>query len=325
MPRASDGTVTLPVGNPIVAGTTSNSDQMNATITDLASMIEDSLSRSGKGGMTAPLRFGNGTVSAPGISFDSESGSGLYREVAGQISGQIGMAVLGVLRSLWTATGEAITGILSATGNVLTGGYFGPTTTTAATVKGLSADGGAAVGVVVDNGTALAAAGSKIPSAMNAGVEKLAVAYDGTLVPASGTLNVTGAAAVTGTVSCADPTTSGHAVTLGYLGAVTWHTITLAGTWGNSGTEQILQYTKDATGTVRLRGVAACTGGGGGDLIVATAALGAGYLPIKAKYFYGPSFGQIKITTGGNITFTANPPGGASTVYFDGVSFISEA
>jgi hypothetical protein len=46
---------------------------------DLAAMLQDSLSRTGKGGMLVAFLNADGTVSAPGISFLNEPNSGLYR------------------------------------------------------------------------------------------------------------------------------------------------------------------------------------------------------------------------------------------------------
>ena len=51
MPRDASGNMTLPVGNPVVSGTAISSAVQNATMADLAAEIQDSLSRSGKGGM----------------------------------------------------------------------------------------------------------------------------------------------------------------------------------------------------------------------------------------------------------------------------------
>jgi hypothetical protein len=79
MPRDASGNMTLPAGNPVVTHTTASSSVMNATLTDIASEMTDSLSRSGKGAMLVPLPFADGTEAAPGITFDSELTSGLYR------------------------------------------------------------------------------------------------------------------------------------------------------------------------------------------------------------------------------------------------------
>jgi hypothetical protein len=71
-----------------------------------------------------------------------------------------------------------ITDSLSRTGK---GGMLSPLTFTgiAATVKGGAADGGSAVGVVLDNATALANSSAKLVSIRNAGTEKASIDKDG--------------------------------------------------------------------------------------------------------------------------------------------------
>lgn len=83
MPRNSSGTYSLPAGNPVVTGTTISSTWANTTLSDLATAMTDSLSRSGDGGMTASLALSDGAVGAPGLSWGSEATSGLYRAGAG--------------------------------------------------------------------------------------------------------------------------------------------------------------------------------------------------------------------------------------------------
>jgi hypothetical protein len=78
--RDINGNYTLPpVVNPVVAATTITVTWANSTLTDVAAALTDSLSRSGAGGMTAPLRLIDGTAVAPALSFSAESTTGLYR------------------------------------------------------------------------------------------------------------------------------------------------------------------------------------------------------------------------------------------------------
>lgn len=84
--------MTLPAGNPVVSGTTVASSVHNNTTGDIANEISDSLSRSGRGPMLAALKLTNGTVAAPGVAFNDEAGSGLYRAAAGDVRA----ALLGV-------------------------------------------------------------------------------------------------------------------------------------------------------------------------------------------------------------------------------------
>lgn len=80
MPRDANGNYTLPAGNPVVSGTPISSNTHNSTNNDLATALTDSLSRTGLGGMLAPLFFADGAVGAPSISFTSEPTTGFYKE-----------------------------------------------------------------------------------------------------------------------------------------------------------------------------------------------------------------------------------------------------
>ncbi len=79
MPRDSSGNYTLPSGNPVVTGSVISSDWANSTMSDVGNEITDSLSRSGQGGMLAPLFFLDGGIGAPGISWVLEPTMGFYR------------------------------------------------------------------------------------------------------------------------------------------------------------------------------------------------------------------------------------------------------
>lgn len=79
MSRNSSGNYTLPTGNPVLTGTTVSTVWANATLGDLAAEMTDSLNRSGKGAMLAPLKATDGTVAAPSLTFANDPDSGLYR------------------------------------------------------------------------------------------------------------------------------------------------------------------------------------------------------------------------------------------------------
>lgn len=84
MPRNPDGSYTLP--NPEVApGDSVSSAWANSTLADVAQTLEESLDRDGNGGMRAPLPFGDGSVSAPGITWSNEVSSGFYRAGVGDM------------------------------------------------------------------------------------------------------------------------------------------------------------------------------------------------------------------------------------------------
>lgn len=89
--RRPDGTYDLPAGNPVVSGTKITATWANGTMNDIAAALTDSLSRSGKGGMTVPFYLSDGTEAGPGISFTNEQGTGAYR--AG--NGDVRISVLG--------------------------------------------------------------------------------------------------------------------------------------------------------------------------------------------------------------------------------------
>lgn len=78
MPRDASGTYTLPAGNPVVVGTTIDASWANTTMDDIETVLTDSLSRTGDGGMLVAMEFASGLVSAPGITWTSEPTSGFY-------------------------------------------------------------------------------------------------------------------------------------------------------------------------------------------------------------------------------------------------------
>lgn len=102
MSRGGGGTYTLPAGNPVVTGTTITSTWANGTLTDIATALTDSLSRSGLGGMTAPLLGTDGTAAAPAVAFTSQPDTGLY------LFGpdQLGFATSGLPRGRIESTGN---------------------------------------------------------------------------------------------------------------------------------------------------------------------------------------------------------------------------
>jgi hypothetical protein len=79
MARDASGNYTLPSSNPVVTLTTIASAWANGTFSDVASELTNSLDRNGRGGMLAALKVYVGSSAAPGLSWDSETNSGLYR------------------------------------------------------------------------------------------------------------------------------------------------------------------------------------------------------------------------------------------------------
>lgn len=83
MPRDSNGTYSLPAGNPVVTQTVIESAWANTTMSDIGTALTDSLDRAGSGPMTGQLKLANGAIGAPALSWGTEPTSGLYRNAAG--------------------------------------------------------------------------------------------------------------------------------------------------------------------------------------------------------------------------------------------------
>jgi hypothetical protein len=115
--RNSSGTYTLPAGNPVTTGTTISSTWANNTLADLQTEMTDSLSRSGKGGMLAPVRSVSGSLGAPQYSFTSEPTSGIYRNAINDLRMAIGASDV----EQWTTAGVTVTGTITTTSPVRAG------------------------------------------------------------------------------------------------------------------------------------------------------------------------------------------------------------
>lgn len=114
MPRNSSGVYALPASNPVVTNTTITTLWGNGTMTDLGGEITNSLDRSGRGRMLVPFLVLDGSAAAPTLGFISEAGTGLYR--AG--SGQLGFAILGLLKMKLSASGLDLFGTTVITGDI---------------------------------------------------------------------------------------------------------------------------------------------------------------------------------------------------------------
>ena len=156
MPRNASGVYTLPAGNPVVPGTTIDAAWANDTLEDLANEVTNSLSRTGAGGMLAPFRLADGTITAPGVAWLNETNSGLYRSGAGSTW----MSILGVNVAQFSTVGLTIPfgKALTAQGNASVSGTFGVTgattlSSTLAVTGAITATGGV-VGNITGNVTA---------------------------------------------------------------------------------------------------------------------------------------------------------------------------
>lgn len=115
MARDSGGNYTLAAGNPVVTGTTIESAWANGTMSDLATAMTDSLSRTGLGGMLAPLRGLVGSALAPAFSFSGDSNTGMYSPGADQLA----FATSGAVRFSIGNTGAAVLNIPNTLPGVL--------------------------------------------------------------------------------------------------------------------------------------------------------------------------------------------------------------
>lgn len=160
MPRNASGIYTLPAGNPVTPGDVVDAAWANSTLSDIATEITNSLSRTGAGGMIAPFRVADGSVTTPGVAFLNETNTGMYRASAGTYA----VSILGVNTATFSTVGLTIPSnrALTAQGNASVGGTLA--VTGAATMSSTLAVTGAitATGGVVANvtGNVTAAAGS---------------------------------------------------------------------------------------------------------------------------------------------------------------------
>jgi hypothetical protein len=163
------GTFVPPAGQPVVTGTVIQSSTFNTLVADIGNTFNNVLPRDGQASMAGQLKLTDGTSSVPGIAFNSEASSGIYRPAAGMMgivasgvealrinnAGRvlIGSMVDDTVNRLQVTGPVKVTGALSATsfagpltgnvtGNVsgtLTGNVTGNTSGTAANVTGIVA------------------------------------------------------------------------------------------------------------------------------------------------------------------------------------------
>lgn len=98
--RNSSGTMSA-INGPYVAGTVISPATINARFADIETEVTDSLDRSGKGPMLAPLRLTNGTNALPSLTFDSDTDTGIYRVGADNPAVTVG----GTKIQEWTSNG----------------------------------------------------------------------------------------------------------------------------------------------------------------------------------------------------------------------------
>jgi hypothetical protein len=98
-----------------VDGTAASADVVNNTIADLAAMIEDCYSITGKNAViTNPWQIPVGTVSEPGLAFQGDLNAGIYRSAADELAITAG----GGQRIRADSAGAHVTGTLDVSGAV---------------------------------------------------------------------------------------------------------------------------------------------------------------------------------------------------------------
>lgn len=80
------GTFVPPAGQPVVTGTVIQSSTFNTLVADIGNTFNNVLPRDGQASMAGQLKLTDGTSSVPGIAFNSEASSGIYRPSAGMMA-----------------------------------------------------------------------------------------------------------------------------------------------------------------------------------------------------------------------------------------------
>jgi microcystin-dependent protein len=108
---ARNGSGTYTKVNTFVAGNSITAAGHNANWDDIATEVTNSVAADGQTTMTGPLKAASGTVSAPGVTFASDTDCGLYRIGANNI----GVAANGAKVLDVATTGLTVTGEMNAT------------------------------------------------------------------------------------------------------------------------------------------------------------------------------------------------------------------
>lgn len=113
MPRNGSGAYSLPE-SPFVPGTTISSAAVNSDLSDIALALSGSVASDGQTPITGPITFSDGTFSAPGITFNSDTSTGVYRPAASQLGVTLGGTATFLLQAPSASVGAGITGINGA-------------------------------------------------------------------------------------------------------------------------------------------------------------------------------------------------------------------
>lgn len=283
--------MTLPAGNPVTSGTTISTTWANATLTDIATEISDSASRSGKGGFSAPVRVPDGTAAAPAYAFGGEINTGFYRAGTNDVR-----LTIGGTDALRMVPGAVAVGAAPNPSATLTmGAGFQPAVDFISTAGAAGAKEGR---LVYDNGASFGAPAWVFQNISDAGAfvsNGLIVQRDG-LVRLANTAALQPAAMVTAITPNAGLTAGGCA------------------------------YWKDANGMVHLEGSVLNASGGSVTNIASTTPLPAGFrgtANMAAISTIGPVQVSVLATTGAITTAPALANG--NQLFLDGLSFRATA
>lgn len=167
------------------AGTTSHSLAANDDLlvtgkleVDGAAFFDGAVTLASTLTTTGVVMFPNGTAAAPSITFTSDPDTGLFSAGA---------------NNLGISAKETVISYFTATTNYTDSFFYTPRFITPLTgnypisLAGRIADGATAVGVVLDNSTALVTEGAKLVSIKNATTEKAAIGLNGEVMAGAGT------------------------------------------------------------------------------------------------------------------------------------------
>lgn len=113
MARDNSGNYSVPTT--LTAGTTARASDINTLVDDLGDEITDSLSRTGKGAMSAALKATAGTAGAPSLTFESDTDTGLYLKASNKLGISGGGSEVAYFGSSSAVIAAAAAIILSAT------------------------------------------------------------------------------------------------------------------------------------------------------------------------------------------------------------------
>ena len=118
-----------PSGQPVVSGTVIQSTTHNALVGDIGASFNNTVTRDGQGVMTGPFKLQSGTVTIPGLSFNSEPSTGLWWPSTGVLSTTVaGVEVLRMKSNgavLIKTTTDNGTSALQVNGDVLATSFTG--------------------------------------------------------------------------------------------------------------------------------------------------------------------------------------------------------